>query len=166
MDLHCSKLHWSYFISFNLSNVGEIVWVKSERTVCKFRKKKKNFVLCSPTPWGGHVKLGSFMSRSSNLILPIETFFFFSVRRYCCKNSIPIVAIQKFCYHGYMMSHFSFLLWVALIEYSEFTVYLTHGIWTQQNHHFHCKKILTLFLSSGFRCYYYCYCLKSMIILI
>ena len=78
-------------------------------------------------------------------------------------QKLPIVAIQKFCYHGNMMSHFSFLLQVALIEYSEFIGYVTHGIWSQ--HNFHCKKILTLFLSSGFRCYYFCYCLKSMIIL-
>ena len=40
----------SILISFNLSNVGEIFWVVSERTVSKFRKRKKIFcVLCSPT---------------------------------------------------------------------------------------------------------------------
>ena len=31
-------------ILFNLSNDGEIFWVKSKRTVCKFRKRKTNFL--------------------------------------------------------------------------------------------------------------------------
>ena len=31
-----------------------------------YKKKKKIFVLCSPTPWSGRVKLGSFMSQSCN----------------------------------------------------------------------------------------------------
>ena len=30
---HCFKLRWSYSFAFNLSNVGEIIWIKSERTV-------------------------------------------------------------------------------------------------------------------------------------
>ena len=30
-----------------LSNVGEIFWVKSERTVCKFRKRKAKFLCCA-----------------------------------------------------------------------------------------------------------------------
>ena len=34
-------------ISFNLSNVGEILWVESERTVCKLRKRKRNFLCCA-----------------------------------------------------------------------------------------------------------------------
>ena len=41
--MHYFKLHWSYLISFNLSKVGEIFWVKSERTISKFREKKQNF---------------------------------------------------------------------------------------------------------------------------
>ena len=32
-------------ISFNLSNVGEVLWVELERTVSKFRKRK--FLYCS-----------------------------------------------------------------------------------------------------------------------
>ena len=34
-------------VSFNLSNVAKIVWVKSERTVCKFKKRKTKFLFCS-----------------------------------------------------------------------------------------------------------------------
>ena len=30
-----------------LSNVGKIFWVKSERTVCKFRKRKTKFLCCA-----------------------------------------------------------------------------------------------------------------------
>ena len=45
--LGCFKLHRSYSISFNLSNVGEIFWIKSERIVSKFRKRKRNFLCCA-----------------------------------------------------------------------------------------------------------------------
>ena len=40
VDSHCFKLHRSYLVSFNLSNVGEIFWVKSKRTL---EKEKENF---------------------------------------------------------------------------------------------------------------------------
>ena len=33
VNSHCFKLHWSYSFSFNLSNVGKIIWIKPERTV-------------------------------------------------------------------------------------------------------------------------------------
>ena len=39
LDSNCFKLHRSYLISFNLSNVGEIFWVESERK----KKGKENF---------------------------------------------------------------------------------------------------------------------------
>ena len=39
-NLHRFKLHRSYLISFNLSKVGEIFLVESERTISKFRKRK------------------------------------------------------------------------------------------------------------------------------
>ena len=43
-NLHRFKLHRPYLISFNLSKVGEIFLVESERTVSKFRKKEnENF---------------------------------------------------------------------------------------------------------------------------
>ena len=38
---HCFKLHRSYSLSFNLSNVGEIFWIESER------KRKRNFLCCA-----------------------------------------------------------------------------------------------------------------------
>ena len=47
VDSHCFKLHRSYLISFNLSNVGEIFWVKSERTACNFRERKLKFLCCA-----------------------------------------------------------------------------------------------------------------------
>ena len=52
VDSHSFKLPRSYLILFNLSKVGEIFWVKYERSVCKFRKRKTTlfFVLRSPTP--------------------------------------------------------------------------------------------------------------------
>ena len=46
VDLHSFKLRRSYSISFNLSNVGEIFWVESERTASKFRKRKTQFLCC------------------------------------------------------------------------------------------------------------------------
>ena len=47
VNSRCFKLHRSYLISFNLSNDGEIFWVKSEKTVCKFRKRKTKFLCCA-----------------------------------------------------------------------------------------------------------------------
>ena len=43
VDLHCFKLHRSYLVSFNLSNVGEIFWVESIRTVSRFTKRNRTF---------------------------------------------------------------------------------------------------------------------------
>ena len=40
VNSHSFKLHGSYSISFNLSNVGEIFWIESERTVFEFTKRK------------------------------------------------------------------------------------------------------------------------------
>ena len=48
------KLHRSYSISFNLSKVGEIFWVESEKTVSKFRKKENEtfcVVFTNCTKW-------------------------------------------------------------------------------------------------------------------
>ena len=42
-NLHRFKLHRSYLISFNVSEVGEIFLVESERTVSKFKKWKTKF---------------------------------------------------------------------------------------------------------------------------
>ena len=43
IDSNCFKLHRSYSISFNLSNVGEIFWVESERE----KKGKRTFLCCA-----------------------------------------------------------------------------------------------------------------------
>ena len=43
VNSHCFKLNRSYSVSFNLSNVGEIFRVESQRTVFKFRKRKLTF---------------------------------------------------------------------------------------------------------------------------
>ena len=40
VNSHCLKLNRSYSVSFNLSNVGEIFWVESQRTVFNFKKRK------------------------------------------------------------------------------------------------------------------------------
>ena len=83
-----------FTISFNLPKVGKIFWGESGRTVSEFRKKKtKIFVLSSPTPWRGRRKLGTFSSLSQSSLL-----------------KLPIVVIQKFCYHGNVTSYFSCLL--------------------------------------------------------
>ena len=115
-------------------------------------KEKQNFcvVLTYYIRWAREIRKFHVTVVQSNFA-NLNLLFFFCSPLLLQKH--PIVAIQKFCYHSNMMSHFSFLL----------QVYVTHGTWTQ--HNFHCKKILNLFLSPGFRCYYYCYCLKSMIIL-
>ena len=47
---HC--FNFIHLILFHLichSYVGEIFWVKSERTITMFRTEKENFVLCLPT---------------------------------------------------------------------------------------------------------------------
>ena len=49
------------FTLFNLSNIGEISGVDSERTVSKFTKRKIKFLCCVPS--SGRVKIGSFMSQ-------------------------------------------------------------------------------------------------------
>ena len=41
------QMSLALLVSFNLSNVGKIFWVKSERTICKFKKRKTKFLFCS-----------------------------------------------------------------------------------------------------------------------
>ena len=104
MDSHCFKLGRSNFISFNLSNVGEIFLVESERTVCKFRKRKRKFLCCAHLlhTKGGRVKLGSFMSQLCSgwemykkdwstckvFFCQSKPIVFFAVYRRSCKNSL------------------------------------------------------------------------------
>ena len=58
-------------IQFNLicQMLAKFSWVESERTVSKFRKRKRTFfvfVLCSCTPYRGRMRLTSFMLQSCN----------------------------------------------------------------------------------------------------
>ena len=56
VNSHCFKLRRSYSVSFNLSNVGEIFWIESER-----KKKKKLFVLRSSTSQSGESEIRKFL---------------------------------------------------------------------------------------------------------
>ena len=72
------------------------------------------------------MKLGSFMSQSCNnawlrnVQKSVIVFFFANLNLllFCCSPSalqkLPVVVIQKFCYHGNVMSHFSSLLFALL----------------------------------------------------
>ena len=104
---HCFKLHRSYLISFNLSNVGEIFWVKSDRTVSKFRKRKRKF-LCRAHPvdkageWNWEVPWRSRATTAKkctkNCDAQAKLFF-------CQSKSVN----QKIFYHSNVTSHFSTL---------------------------------------------------------
>ena len=76
------------------------------------------------------MKLGSFMSQSCNnawlrnVQKSVIVFFFFAnlnllLLLFCCSPSplqkLPVVVIQKFCYHGNVTSHFSSLLFALLL---------------------------------------------------
>ena len=128
MDSHCFKIHRSYLVSFNLSNFGEIFWVKSKRTLenekenfcvvltysmeraCEIRKFQVAVVqqrLRNVQKSVMHVKsccLFVFFFFFANLNLLF--FFLFAVE----VQKLPVVVIQKFCYHGDATSHFSSLL--------------------------------------------------------
>ena len=66
LNSHCFNVHRFYSISFNLSNIGDIIsGVEFQRTGSKFTKKKKKiYMLYSPALQSGRVKLGSVMSQS------------------------------------------------------------------------------------------------------
>ena len=104
--------HRSYLILFTLSNVGEIFWVEPKRTVRKFRKRKTKLLCCA------HLlhKAGE-VSRRSRATTAKKCTKKRDARAkmfFCCSPSplqkLPIVVIQKFCYHGNVTSHFSSLL--------------------------------------------------------
>ena len=102
---------------------------ESERTVSKFRKRqRKNSMLCSPTLLSGRVKLGSggFISivvvqrRLRNVqkgVLHVQRCCFANLNlllfcRSRCRYrrfKLPIVVIQKVCYHSNVTSHFYLL---------------------------------------------------------
>ena len=121
---HCFKLHRSYSLSFNLSNVGEIFWIQSERK----RKRKRNFLCCVHLlRKAGSVKLE--VSCRSHAMMAIKCakkrharaqllftninllpFLPFSSSSPSLLTKLPSVVIQKFLYHGNMTSYFSSLL--------------------------------------------------------
>ena len=119
---HCFKLHRSYSLSFNLSNVGEIFWIESER------KRKRNFLCCVHLlRKAGSVK--SEVSCRSRVMMAIKCakkrharaqllftninllpFLPFSSPSPSLLTKLPFVVIQKFLYHGNVTSYFSSLL--------------------------------------------------------
>ena len=115
MDLRCFQLHRSYLIPFKFSNVGEIFWVETKRTVRKFRKRKRKFLCCAHYS----IKRVHEVSCHSHATMPgqemhVQSCFLFAnlnLLLFCCSPSplqkLPVVVIQKFCYHGNMTSHFS-----------------------------------------------------------
>ena len=120
---HCFKLHRAYLISFNLSNVGEIFWVTSQRTLSKVWKKIHfcvlftDFINRAREIRKFHVAVRQQRSRNvQKSVMLVQSCSFanlnlllFAVRRRRCKKQ-PVVVIHKFCYHGNVTSHFSSLL--------------------------------------------------------
>ena len=112
MDLHHFKLHRSYLISFNLSNAGEILQ-KEKQHFCfvltysiKRAREIRKFHVAVMQQWLRNVQK-SVMHVKRCLLSNLNLLFF------CCSTSqlqnISIVVIQKFCYHGNVTSHFSYL---------------------------------------------------------
>ena len=103
-----------------------------EKTVSTLSKgKRKLLVLCSRTPESGRVKLGSFMSQSCNdsfekckkRVVRVNllfwfykptTFWPFSLSSLSSLLKLPIVVVQKFCYHGNVTSLF-FSLFLSIL---------------------------------------------------
>ena len=118
---HCFKLHRSYSLSFNLSNVGEIFWIESERK----RKRKRNFLCCVHLlRKAGSVKLEvSCRSRAMMAVkcakkrhaleqllfanIKLLPFLPFSSPSPSLLTKLPFVVIQTFLYHGNVTSYFS-----------------------------------------------------------
>ena len=118
---HRFKLHRSYSISFNLSKVGEIFGVESERTVSKFRKKENEnlcVVFTNSMKWARetrkfhvavmqrwlksvmHVQICRFANINLRIFLP------FSLPSPWSLLKFRIAVIQTFCYHSNVTSHF------------------------------------------------------------
>ena len=124
MNSHCFKLHRSYLISFNLSNTGELFRVISERTVCKFRKRKTKFcvVLTNSIKRAREIRkfhVAVVQQQITNVQKSVMR-----VQKMCFCQSRPFVfllfavAVAKtpncchpeFCYHDNVKSHVSSLL--------------------------------------------------------
>ena len=126
MDSHCFKLHRSYLISFNSSNVGEIFWLNPKGPYVSLGKENQNFcfVLTYSIKWAReirkfHVAVVQQWTRNvQNSVMHVQRCFFYfanlSLLFVCCSPSplqkLSIAVIQKFCYHGNVTSHFSSLL--------------------------------------------------------
>ena len=109
---------------FICADVCKIFWVWIWKDRIKVKKKKEEvFMLCSPAPWSECVKLGIVQRRLRNVqksMMHIKSFCFvninllvflpFSLLSLSKLLKLPIVVIPKFCYHGSVMPHFSFLL--------------------------------------------------------
>ena len=131
VDLPCVKLHRCYLISFNLSNVGENFWVKSERTLSKFRKRKRNFLRCAHLLNKAAREIRKFhvavvQQRLRNVqksVMHVQSCFFGQskpVSFYCSPSpslKLPMVVIKKFWYHSNVTSHFTSLLCAEVITY-------------------------------------------------
>ena len=115
MESHCFKLHRSNLVSSNLSNVGKIFWVESERTVSKFQKKNFSVVLTYSIKQASetrkfHVTVVQQRLRNARAKLffcQSKPIAFFAVAK------LPIVVIQTFGYHGNVTSRFSSLLFLT-----------------------------------------------------
>ena len=119
-------LHRCYSISFNLSHVGEIFCIESERTVSEFRKDKETF--CFVFTYS--VKRVSCRSRATMAkkcakkrdarakllfyFYKLVVFLPFSLPSPSLLSKHPFVVIQKVCYHGNVTLHFASLFFSNL----------------------------------------------------
>ena len=101
-------------ILFNLSSVGNFFWVKSERTVSRLRKWKRNFLCCAHLlhkvgTWNKEVSCRSHATTARKCTKQHDAHAkLFAVA--ISKTPYCHVVIQKFYYHGNVASHFSSLL--------------------------------------------------------
>ena len=123
--MHCFKLHRSYLISFNLSNVGEIFWgwIRKENRKQSLEKENRIFRVvftysvkraCEIRKF--HLQLCNDDAKSMIHVqsccftnIKLLLFFLFLLLSPSLLPKLPLV-IQSFCYHGDVTSHFSSLL--------------------------------------------------------
>ena len=125
MDSHCFKLHRSYLISFNLSNVDKILCgINPKGPSClSLEKEKENFcvLLTYSIMWAHEIRMFHVPVMQQGLrnvrksVMHVQSFVFANLKQFffCCSplplQKLPVVVIQKFCYHSNMMSRFSSL---------------------------------------------------------
>ena len=121
---HWFKLHRSYSISFNLSNVGESFWGRIRKGLSKFRKRKGKFYVLFTYSVKRAREIRKFyvadvQRRLRNVqksvmhlqsccfaYLNLLLFFPFSLPSPSSLLKLPPVVIQKFCYHSNVTSLF------------------------------------------------------------